>query len=222
MNAFLKLKEQIMLGLLGKKIGMTMIFDEDGTRIPVTIIQAGPCKVVQVKTPEKDGYYAIQLGYEPVKPSKVNKPMLGHFKKAGVEPFRKLKEFRIPDPNMKFEVGEVLTVKDVFEEGEKVDVTGKSKGKGFLGVVRRHGFRGGPKSHGQSDKWRAPGSIGASSFPSRVVKGLKMAGHEGNKTVTVKGLKVVKIISEDNLIIVKGTVAGPKGGYVVIKKSGRI
>ncbi len=208
-----------MIGLLGKKIGMTTIFTEDGRRVPVTVISAGPCRVVQIRTPERDGYSAIQLGYEPVSPRKVTKPMLGHFKKAGVPPFRKLKEFRVENAAERFKVGQELTVADVFSEGDLVDCVGTSKGRGFAGVVKRHGFGGGPKSHGQSNKWRAPGSIGASSFPSHVWKGTRMAGHMGNKTVVMRALRVMKIIPEDNLILVKGSVAGPKGGYVIIKKS---
>ncbi len=208
-----------MIGLLGKKIGMTSVYSEDGKRIPVTVLSVGPCKVVQVKTPENDGYYALQLGYESVKPNKVNKPLMGHFKRAGVEPFKKLKEFRIENPDDKFEIGQTLSITDVFQEGELVDCTSKTKGKGFQGVVKRHGFGGGPKTHGQSDRWRAPGSIGASSYPSRIVKGLRMAGQMGNKTATVRGLKIIKIMPEDNIILVKGSVAGAKGGYVVVRKS---
>ena len=208
-----------MIGLLGKKIGMTSVYSEDGKRIPVTVLSVGPCKVVQVKTLENDGYYALQLGYESVKPNKVNKPLMGHFKRAGVEPFKKLKEFRIENPDDKFEIGQTLSITDVFQEGELVDCTSKTKGKGFQGVVKRHGFGGGPKTHGQSDRWRAPGSIGASSYPSRIVKGLRMAGQMGNKTATVRGLKIIKIMPEDNIILVKGSVAGAKGGYVVVRKS---
>ncbi|RKZ27324.1 50S ribosomal protein L3 [bacterium] len=208
-----------MIGLLGKKVGMTTIFTDDGRRVPVTVLEAGPCKVVQVKSPENDGYAAIQLGYEPIKPKKANKPLLGHFKKAGTEPFRKLKEFTVEDVSEKFEIGQEIKASDIFKEGELVDCTGVSKGKGFQGVVRRHKFGGGPKTHGQADKFRAPGSIGASSFPSRVVKGIRMAGHMGNRTVTVRGLKIMKILKDDNIILVKGTIAGPKGGYVVIRRS---
>lgn len=208
-----------MIGLLGKKIGMTMIFSDDGKRIPVTVISAGPCRVVQVKSKERDGYCAIQLGYEPLKLNRANKPMRGHFKRAGLPPFKKLKEFTLDENEVKFEVGQELRISDVFDEGELVDCTGVSKGKGFQGVVKRHGFRGGPKSHGQSDRHRAPGSIGASSFPSRVVKGIKMAGQMGNKTITVRGLKIVKILPDDNLILVKGSIAGPKGGYVIVRRS---
>ncbi|MCD6531426.1 50S ribosomal protein L3 [bacterium] len=213
-----------MIGLLGKKVGMTTYFTEDGRRIPVTVISAGPCKVVQIKTPDRDGYAALQLGYEPIHSKKiykkVNKPMMGHFKKAGVEPFRRLKEFRISEQEIEsYKVGDVLTVDKVFQVGELVDCTGTSKGKGFQGVVKRWGFGGGPKTHGQHNKWRAPGSIGASSFPSHVWKGTHMAGHTGNRTVTMRKLQVVKIIPEDNLILVKGSVAGAKGSYVIIKKS---
>ncbi len=208
-----------MIGLLGKKVGMTTIFAEDGRRVPVTVLTAGPCKVIQVKNPEDDGYSAVQLGYEPIPPKKSKKPMLGHFKKAGVQPFRKLKEFTIEDLPVDFEVGQEIKASDIFNEGELVDCTGVSKGKGFQGVVKRHGFKGGPKTHGQADKFRAPGSVGASSYPSRVVKGMRMGGHMGNKNITVRGLKIVKILEEDNLLLVKGSIAGPKGGYVVIKRS---
>lgn len=218
-----------MLGLLGKKLGMTTIFADDGSAIPVTVILAGPCKVVQIKTPESDGYSAVQLGFDFVEKRKSNKPMMGHFKKAGVEekPPRKLSEFRLDDENIdpgKYKLGQTISVTDVFQEGMKVDCTGKSKGKGFQGVVKRHHFAGGPKTHGQSDRLRAPGSIGASSFPSRVWKGMRMASHMGNAKVTAKSLDVMKIIPEQNLLIVKGAVPGPKGGYIIIrrtKKGGR-
>lgn len=207
-----------MLGLLGKKIGMTTIFTEEGTEQPVTVIQAGPCTVIQVKTNERDGYSSIQLGYDSIPPKLVNKPMTGHFKNAGVKPFRKLREFRLEELSKDLTPGKVLKVEDVFSEGDKINLTGTSKGKGFSGVVKRYNFKGGPKSHGQKDKHRSAGSIGASSIPSRVFKGLKMPGHQGNKTITIKGLRILKIIPEDNLILVKGSVAGPRGSYLVIKK----
>ncbi len=208
-----------MIGLLGKKVGMTTVFSEDGRRVPVTVLSAGPCRIIQLKKSEKDGYSAVQLGYEPIVPRKVKKPMLGHFKKAGVQPFRKLKEFTTEESEIDFEVGQEIKVSDIFNEGELVDCTGISKGKGFQGVVKRYGFKGGPKTHGQADKFRSPGSIGASSYPSRVVKGMKMGGHMGNKNVTIRGLKIVKILEDDNLLLVKGSIAGPKGGYIVIKRS---
>ncbi|RKZ34316.1 50S ribosomal protein L3 [bacterium] len=208
-----------MIGLLGKKLGMTSVFSDDGERIPVTVLSVGPCKIVQVKTPQTDGYCAVQLGYEPTKPHRVSRPMQGHFQKAGVEPFKRLKEFKLEKTSEEFQVGQSLSVNDVFKEGDLVDCTGVSKGKGFQGVVKRHGFRGGPKSHGQSNKFRSAGSIGASSSPSRVIKGLKMSGQMGNRTVTIRGLRIVKILPEDNLILVKGSVAGSKGSYVIVRKS---
>jgi len=204
------------LGILGKKIGMTQIFTEDGQAVPVTVIEAGPCKVVQVKTKENDGYDAVQLGFEHKKERLVNKPLLGHFKKAGVVPFQYLREFRDFD-NEYCEPGKEVTV-DVFTEGDIIKVTGTTKGKGFQGVVRRHGFGGGPRTHGQSDRTRAPGSIGASSFPSRVIKGLRMAGRMGGKKVTVKGLTILKIDKENNLLFVKGSIPGPRNGLVIIRR----
>lgn len=204
------------MGILGKKIGMTQIFTEDGQAVPVTVIEAGPCKVVQVKTKENDGYDAVQLGFEHKKERLVNKPLLGHFKKAGVVPFRYLREFRDFD-NEYCEPGKEVTV-DVFTEGDIIKVTGTTKGKGFQGVVRRHGFGGGPRTHGQSDRTRAPGSIGASSFPSRVIKGLRMAGRMGGKKVTVKGLTILKIDKENNLLFVKGSIPGPRNGLVIIRR----
>lgn len=208
-----------MIGLLGKKVGMTKIFTEDGRSIPVTVISAGPCKVLQVKTEKHDGYQAVQLGYDLAKPRKATKPMMGHFKKSGAPPFKRIKEFTIDESEMEFRVGQEIAITDVFHEGELVDCTGTSKGKGFQGVVKRYGFKGGPKSHGQSDRHRAPGSIGASSSPSRVIKGIKMPGRMGNKKVTVKGLRIIRMLENDNLILVKGSIAGPKGGYILIKRS---
>jgi len=209
-----------MIGLLGKKIGMTSIFTEDGERIPVTILSVGPCRIVQIKTPDTDGYSAVQLGYEPIKNRKSNKPMRGHFRKAKIDPHRKLKEFRMKEIDENFAVGQVLKVDDVFDEGEIVACTGTSKGKGFQGAMKRHGFKGGPKTHGQSDRQRSPGSIGASSYPSRVIKGMKMPGRMGGKAKTINGLEVVKIMPEDNILLVRGSVAGSKGGYIIVKKSG--
>ena len=208
-----------MLGLLGKKIGMTTIFSEDGRKVPVTVISAGPCHVVQIKTAEKDGYSALQLGYDPIKHKHSNKPMMGHFKKAGLPPFRKVREFTLDDTESEFKIGQELKIADIFDEGEIIDCIGTSKGKGFQGGVKLHHFKGGPKTHGQSDRNRAPGSIGASSYPSRVVKGLRMAAHMGSDTVTVKGLEIVKILTDDNLVLIKGSIAGPKGGYVILRRS---
>ena len=202
-----------MKGILGRKVGMTQIFDEEGRLIPVTVIEAGPCWVVQVKNKEKDGYEAVQLGFREVKKEKnIPKPLLGIFKKAGVPVCRILKEFRMTGYN----VGDRLTV-EIFSKGDVVSVSGISKGKGFQGVMKRHGFAGGPDSHGSMFN-RAPGSIGASSFPSRVWKGKRMAGHTGNETVTVKNLAVIDVIPEQNLLIVKGSVPGGENGILEIWK----
>ncbi len=208
--------EKKMGGLLGKKIGMTRIFDADGNNVPVTVIQAGPCYVTLVRTKERDGYDAIQLGFDEKKEKNTIKPLLGQFKKAGVPPLRKLKEFP-PFKDKELQPGDVITV-DVFQPGEIVKVSGLSKGRGFAGVVKRHGFGGGPKTHGQSDRLRAPGSIGQSSFPSKVFKGLRMAGRMGNKRVTVRGLQVVKVDPEKNLLFIKGAVPGARNNYVEIYK----
>jgi large subunit ribosomal protein L3 len=205
-------------GLIGKKIGITQNIDEQGNVFPVTVIQAGPCTVFQKKTEEKDGYARLQLGLiEEKSQRKSGKPLIGHCQKANVPPPRIMREFRF---NKKDEVkeGDQFFV-DIFQEGEKVDVIGQSKGKGFAGVVKRWGFRGGKSSHG-SMLHRAPGSIGASAFPSRVVKGKKLPGHMGNKRVTVKNLIVVKADKEQNLLVLKGSVPGAKGGYLLIKKVG--
>ncbi len=205
-----------MPGLIGKKIGMTSVYDENGKQVAVTVIQAGPCVVTQIKTKEKDGYDAIQLAFDDVKEKNTTKPMLGHFKKAGTTPKRKLVEFRGKFDDIK--LGDVLTV-DIFQDDRWVDVVGWSKGKGYQGVVKRHGFAGvGMQTHGQHNRLRAPGSIGASSDPSRVFKGTRMAGHTGNKRVKVINLRVMKVIPEHNLLIVKGAVPGSKGSYVIIEK----
>jgi large subunit ribosomal protein L3 len=208
----------LSLGLLGKKIGMTQIFsEEDGSVLPVTLIEAGPCLVVQKKTVKTDGYDALQLGFEDIKESKLTKPLLGHFRKSNVTPKRLLKEFRIEEGIDKYNVGQTLTV-EIFKEGEFVDVTGTSKGRGFAGVIKRWDFRGGPGSHG-STRHRAPGSIGQSSFPSRVFKGMKMAGRMGNEKVTVQNLKIVKLDPSKNLLVVKGAIAGRNGGLVIVRKA---
>ncbi len=205
-----------MPGLIGKKIGMTSVFDENGKQVAVTVLQAGPCVVTQVKTKEKDGYDAIQLAFDDKKEKNTTRPMLGHFKKAGTEPKRKVVEFRGKYDDIK--LGDVLTV-DIFKDDRWVDVVGWSKGKGFQGVVKRHGFAGvGMRTHGQHNRARHPGSIGASSDPSRVFKGTRMAGRTGNKRVKILNLQIVKIIPEHNLLIIKGAVPGPKGGYVIIEK----
>lgn len=203
--------------ILGRKIGMTQIFDEKGKVVPVTVVEAGPCVVSQVKTVETDGYTAIQMGYGDVKPKHVTKPLQGHFKKADVAPKRVLKEFRFDDCSA-YELGQVIKA-DVFETGDKVDVTGKSKGKGYAGVIKRWNFARLKESHGTGPNARHGGSMGACSSPSRVWKGKKMAGHLGAEKVTVQNLAVVKIDAEDNLIAIKGAIPGANGGYVVIKDS---
>ncbi len=205
-----------MIGLLGKKIGMTRIFDENGNVIPVTIVEAGPCFVTQIKTKENDGYCATQLGYIEKKLNRTNKPLLGHFKNANITPKKFLVEFR--DFDLKdLKLGQELKV-DIFNVGDKISAQGISKGKGFQGVVKRHHFGGGPVSHGQSDRLRAPGSIGASSFPSRVFKGQRMAGRMGGNKVTIRNLKVVKIDPEKNLIFIKGSIPGHINGLVKLMK----
>lgn len=205
-----------MIGLLGKKTGMTRIFDDNGNVIPVTIVEAGPCYVTQIKTKEKDGYSAVQLGFDEKKPKNVSKPLLGHFNKANVTPKRVLSEFR--DYDLKeIKLGQEITV-DIFSVGDKISVQGISKGKGFQGVVKRHGFGGGSVTHGQSDRLRAPGSIGASSFPSRVFKGQRMAGRMGGAKVTIRNLQVVKIDKEQNLIFIKGAIPGHINSYVKLSK----
>ncbi len=203
-----------MIGLIGKKVGMTQIFGEGGEVIPVTMIKAGPCPLVQKKTEERDSYKAIQLGFEDKKENRVNKPQRGHFAKAGVGPKRVLKEFRV-DGLDGYEVGKEIKV-DIFKEEDMVDIIGISKGKGFAGVMKKWGFAGGPASHG-AHKWhRRPGSIGSSADPSRVFKGKKMPGRAGGRRVTCKNLKIVKVDRDQNLLLVKGAVPGHNGGYLII------
>ncbi|MBR0111506.1 MAG: 50S ribosomal protein L3 [Bacteroidales bacterium] len=207
-----------MPGLIGKKIGMTSVFGADGKNIPCTVIEAGPCVVTQIRTVEKDGYAAVQLAYDEISEKHASKALQGHFKKAGTTPHRKLVEFKA-DFEGEINLGDVLTVADVIGESVKfVDVVGTSKGKGFQGVVKRHGFAGvGGKTHGQHNRLRHPGSMGASSWPSRVFPGLRMAGHMGNERVKVFNLQVVKVIPENNLLVVKGSVPGAKGSYVIME-----
>lgn len=205
-----------MPGIIGKKIGMTSVYDANGKNVACTLIQAGPCVVTQVKNLEKDGYQAVQLGYDDKKEKNTSKSLQGHFKKANTAPKRKVVEFTF---NKEYALGEVIRVEDVFAEGEFVDVVGKSKGKGFQGVVKRHGFGGvGQATHGQHNRLRAPGSVGAASYPSRVFKGLRMAGRMGNKRVTIENLKVLKVLPEHDLILVSGAIPGAKNSYVLITK----
>ncbi|MDZ7331830.1 MAG: 50S ribosomal protein L3 [candidate division KSB1 bacterium] len=206
-----------MSSLIGKKIGMTRYFDDSGQNVVVTVLEAGPCYVTDLRTREKHGYDAVQLGFEPVREKLITRPLMGHFKRANVRPLRILKEFRNFDGINNLKLGDELRV-SLFSVGDLVSVTGISKGKGFMGAVKRHHFRGGPKTHGQSDRHRAPGSLGQSSYPSRVYKGLRMAGRMGNEQVTVRNLKVIKVDVEKNLLMVKGAVPGRNQNFVFIKK----
>ena len=207
-------------GLIGKKLGMTQIFSQDGTIIPVTVVQAGPCRVVQKKTVENDGYNSFQIGFDEItKLSRVNKPKAGHFKKANVAPSRKLGEFRVTAEELgAFEVGSDIPV-DIFKPGDFVDVCGISIGKGFAGVIKRHGVAGAPGGHGTHEFFRHGGSIGANTTPAHVLKGMKMPGHLGSQKVTVQNLKVVEVRGDTNIVMIEGAIPGPKQGYVVIKKA---
>jgi large subunit ribosomal protein L3 len=206
-----------MKGLLGRKLGMTQIFDDRGEVIPVTVIEAGPCYITQKKTLENDGYTAVQLGFEEVKPARVNKPERGHLAKNHLPSLRYLREFRVDDHSDLSE-GQKLDA-SVFEVGDLVDVIGVSKGKGFAGVVKRHGFSGGPRTHGQSDRLRAPGAIGAGTAPGRIIKGLRMAGRMGNDRVTVQNLEIALVDPERNLLAVKGAVPGARDGLLIIRQA---
>jgi large subunit ribosomal protein L3 len=208
-----------MKGIIGKKVGMTQVFDDRGEVIPVTVIEAGPCYVAQIKTVERDGYTAVQLGFDETKSKRLTKPQLQHLQKSNLPALRHLRELRVQEEDLAdFEEGGKVTV-DVFEVGEYVDVTGTTKGKGFAGVVKRHGFSGGPKTHGQSDRLRAPGSIGACTTPGRVFKGMRMAGRMGGERVTIQGLKVELVDPERNLLAVRGAVPGAKNGLVLIRQA---
>ena len=208
-----------MKGILGKKVGMTQVFSERGEAITVTVIEAGPCFVAQIKTVEQDGYSAVQLGFEETKPKHLTQPQLKHLQKSNLPALRHLRELRIADDELAtFEEGQKLTV-DIFEEGELVDVTGTSKGRGFAGVVKRYGFRGGPKTHGQSDRLRAPGSVGACTTPGRVFKGKRMPGRMGGERVTTQTLKVVLVDPERNLLALRGAVPGSKNGLLLIREA---
>lgn len=205
-----------MPGLIGKKIGMTSIFSAEGKNIPCTVIEAGPCVVTQVKTVDNDGYHAYQLAFDDKKEKNTSRPLIGHFKKAKQTPKRVIYEFK--NFAKDYEVGEDVTI-DIFNEDMWVDVTGFTKGKGFQGVVKRHGFHGvGGQTHGQHNRGRAPGSLGASSYPSKVFKGMRMAGQTGNKRVKLINLKVIKVVKENNLLVVKGSVPGANGSYLIIQK----
>jgi large subunit ribosomal protein L3 len=205
-----------MKGIIGKKVGMTQIFDERGNVIPVTVIQAGPCYVTQVRTAERDGYIAIQLGFGETKPQRLTQGQLGHLKRNNLPALRHLREFRVRDGEVEVKEGQEIKC-DVFAKGERVDVIGVSKGRGFAGTIKRHHFNRQPKTHGASDRERAPGSIGSNTFPGHTIKGLRMAGHMGDERVTIENLEVVVVDPERNLLAVRGSVPGANGGIVVIK-----
>lgn len=207
-----------MKGILGKKLGMSRVFDDAGKSVAVTVIQAGPCKVAQIKTEETDGYNALQLGFEEKKEKHTTRPVRKHLEKAGLKPMRLLREIRDFEGASEMKLGDEIKV-DLFSVGERVSVTGVSKGKGFQGVVKRHGFSGGPKTHGQSDRLRAPGSVGQSSYPSRVYKGVRMAGRMGNDRVTARNKRVIKVVPDKNLIMLEGDVPGAANGFVFIKRN---
>lgn len=206
-----------MIGLIGRKVGMTQLFDEKGRLIPVTVVEAGPCRILQVRTPEKEGYDAVQLGFGEVREKRLNKPKLGHLARCGSGPLRLLREFRAPAGHS-YKPGDQVTVQEI-EVGVRVDVVGTSKGKGFQGVVKRHHFHGGPASHG-SKTGNLPGSIGTSAWPSHVLKGRKLPGHMGDARCTAKGLRVVKIDSDRNLVLVEGSIPGANGNFVLIRPAG--
>lgn len=205
-----------MKGIIGKKVGMTQIFDEQGKAIPVTLIQAGPCYVTQIRQQDRDGYVAIQIGYGETKPSRLTQGQLGHLRRNNLPALRILREFRVKNGSVDVEEGQEIKV-DVFGKGERVDVIGMTKGRGFTGGIKRHGFHRQPKTHGQSDRERAPGSVGQNSFPGRTLKGQRMAGRLGNERITIQNLEVVLIDAERNLLAVRGSIPGAKGGIVMIK-----
>lgn len=210
-----------MKGMIGKKVGMTQIFDAQGNVVPVTVIAAGPCYVTQVRTSDRDGYTAIQLGYDETKPARLTKGELGHLNKKSLPALRVLREFRIKNDEVST-VSEGAVIKaDVFEKGERVDVIGTSKGRGFAGTIKRHNFNRQPKTHGQSDRERAPGSVGMCEYPGRTLKGQRMAGHMGSDRVTIQNLEVVVVDAEKNLLGVRGSVPGARGGIVIIKPTAR-
>ncbi|MFN8121754.1 MAG: 50S ribosomal protein L3 [Thermoleophilia bacterium] len=204
-----------MAAIIGRKLGMTQVFAEDGARVTLTVIEAGPCPVTQVKTPETDGYSAVQLGFGQTKPKQLNKPELGHLKKAGAPPLKHLHEFAPAEVGEGLNLGDIVTVSD-FTSGEMVRVTGISKGKGYQGTIKRHNFKRGPKSHG-SHNIRQPGSIGAAAYPARVFKGIRMSGHMGARQITQRGIQIVGADPERNLLLVKGSVPGGKNGIVIVR-----
>ena len=208
----------VIQGILGRKLGMTRLFDASGEVTATTIVEAGPCFVTQIKTLDQDGYEAVQLGFEQVRQNKLNSPERGHLKASKAPNVRVLREVPVSDLDG-ISLGDEVKA-DMLRQGERVDVVGTSKGKGFAGVMKRHNFRGGPKTHGQSDRWRAPGSIGSGTTPGRVMKGMRMAGHMGDERVTVQNLEIVRIDPDRNLIAIRGAIPGPKGGLIMIKKRG--
>jgi len=205
-----------MKGIIGKKVGMTQVFDETGNAVPVTVIEAGPCYVAQIRTAERDGYVAVQLGFGETKPKRLTQGQLGHLQRNNLPALRYLREFRLKNSSVDVEEGDEIKV-DVFETGEKVDIIGTSKGRGFAGTIKRHGFARGPKTHGQSDRERSPGSIGQCATPGRTFKGKRMSGRMGNDRVTIKNLEIVVVDPEHNLLAVKGSVPGARNGIVLIK-----
>ncbi|MFW5692484.1 MAG: 50S ribosomal protein L3 [Chloroflexota bacterium] len=209
-----------MKGIIGKKIGMTQVFDDEGNVVPVTVIQAGPCYVTQVRTADRDGYMAVQLGFEETTAKRLTQGQLGHLRRNNLPALRHLREFRLRNDNLDVEEGQEIKV-DVFEKGERVDVIGTSKGRGFTGTIKRHGFHRGPKTHGQSDRERAPGAIGMCATPGRTLKGQRMAGRSGNERVTIKNLEVVVVDPERNLLAVRGSVPGARNGLVLIRSAHR-
>jgi len=205
-----------MKGIIGKKVGMTQVFDEQGNIVPVTVIQAGPCYVTQIRSETRDGYIAIQLGFGETKPRRLTQGQLGHLRRNNLPALRHIREFRIKNGEVDVQEGQEIKV-DVFAKGERVDIIGTSKGRGFAGTIKRHHFNRQPKSHGQSDRERAPGSVGQNSFPGRTMKGQRMAGHMGSERVTMQNLEVVVVDAEKNLLAVRGSVPGANGGIVLIK-----
>ncbi len=205
-----------MKGIIGKKVGMTQVFDDQGNVIPVTVIQAGPCYVTQIRTADRDGYIAVQLGFAETKPDRLTKGQLGHLKRNNLPALRYLREFRVRDGELDVQEGQAITA-DVFTKGERVDVIGTSKGRGFQGGIKRHNFNRQPKTHGASDRTRAPGSVGSNTFPGRTLRGKRMAGHMGSERVTTENLEVVVVDAERNLLAVRGSVPGARGGIVLIK-----